>query len=556
MLAQKFQRKGAETQRRKGKIRGNIIHWFCVASLLLCVFALILFSLSCAIKPTDMRSLVPADSLVYLETNDLAGALQPIVDSKPFNEVAKSKPDFSALKGVQLAVAVTGFKADKDEVNEEQWIGRVTPRFVAIADTHAWNFQAAGFAEKKLGLFVEKIYDSQPTLEKTDKNGGKYFTWTSADGRKAYALLIDSLIFFGNDESAIEKCLAVKRGEADGIVKTNKVQSADPQTLASGYVSTDGIAQIANIVGIQLASESSEDSEIQSAIADIVPQILRKSITDINWTASKTDKGIEDKYLILIPTELANLFNETMAPSNDAYLSLLNFVPNGAPSLTLYNLKNPLEAWRSLLLAAQKQADPLMGAMIGELSGILFEPYGIRDPELFLSAINSTFVITKCDSDGENPAVIATTQNPSQVQRAMLDEMRPIKALRFHGGQSWKSDDNSLGAFFIENKIAIGDYDCVRRIDAEEMSELGEPMEREDGWLKQLRSENLPFISTGQDSGSTAHIAEMLAAKKSDASTTRSTYLTETRFTKTGIERKTTSDFGLIGSIIAQMAQE
>ena len=60
-----------------------------------------------------MRSLAPAETLVYLETNDLAAALQPIVDSKPFNEVAKSKPDFSALKGVQLAVAVTGFETPK-----------------------------------------------------------------------------------------------------------------------------------------------------------------------------------------------------------------------------------------------------------------------------------------------------------------------------------------------------------------------------------------------------------------------------------------------------------
>ena len=54
-----------------------------------------------------MRTLAPADALVYLEINDLAAALQPIIDSKPFNEVAKSKPDFSALKGVQLAVAIT-----------------------------------------------------------------------------------------------------------------------------------------------------------------------------------------------------------------------------------------------------------------------------------------------------------------------------------------------------------------------------------------------------------------------------------------------------------------
>src|SRR2546422_6495311 len=114
-------------------------------------------NLSCSSKPTDMRSLVPADTLVYLETNDLAAALQPIVDSKPFNEAAKSKPDFSALKGVQLAVAVTGFETKEEKLTDEHSIGRIQPHFVAVADTHAWNYQAVGFAEQKLGSFVEKI---------------------------------------------------------------------------------------------------------------------------------------------------------------------------------------------------------------------------------------------------------------------------------------------------------------------------------------------------------------------------------------------------------------
>ncbi|MEP6789459.1 MAG: hypothetical protein ABJB40_13555, partial [Acidobacteriota bacterium] len=272
---------------------------------------------SCGSKPTDLRTLVPAETLVYLETNDLAAALQPIVDSKPFNDVAKSKPDFSALRGVQLAVAVTGFETSEEKLTDEQSVGRVQPHFVAVADTHAWNFQAVGFAEKKLGSFVTEIYDSEPTLEKSDKNGGKYFTWAAKDGRKAYALVIDSLIYFGNDETAIDKCLAVKRGEADSIAKTGKAPVASQETLASGYVSTDGIAQIANIVGLKFASEAGEDSEVQSAIAGILPQLLRNSITEITWTATKTEQGIEDKYKVAMPPELAQVFSETFAAGPD-----------------------------------------------------------------------------------------------------------------------------------------------------------------------------------------------------------------------------------------------
>lgn len=248
-----------------------------------------------------MRTLVAAETLVYLETNDLAAALQPIVDSKPFTEVAKRKPDFSALKGVQLAVAVTGFETSEEKVNDEQSVGRIQPRFVAVADTHAWNYQAVAFAEQKLGSFVEDIYDSEPKLEKSDKHGGKYFVWTAPDGRKAYAVVIDSLIYFSNDESAIDKALAVRRGEADTIAKTNKIQPADAQTLASGYVSTDGVAQIAALIGVKFASESKEDSELQTAIVDVLPQLIRSSITDISWSAAKSEQGMEDKFVVEIP---------------------------------------------------------------------------------------------------------------------------------------------------------------------------------------------------------------------------------------------------------------
>jgi hypothetical protein len=235
-----------------------------------------------------MRSLVPADTLVYLETNDLAGALQPVVDSKPFKEVAKTTPDLSALKGVQLAVAVTGFETTEEKLTEEHSVGHVQPRFVAAADTHKWNFQALRFAEDKLDTFVEDVYDSEPTLEKSDKLGGKYFTWTAKDGRKAFALVIDSLIYFGNDESAIEKALAVRRGEADSIAQTGKVQPAAADTLASGYISTDGIAQIASIIGLKLAADVDEDADLRSAVVAVIPERIRNSVNEIRWTMRKT----------------------------------------------------------------------------------------------------------------------------------------------------------------------------------------------------------------------------------------------------------------------------
>lgn len=526
------------------------------AAFLAALLILSAFSSACSTKRADMRSLAPADTLIYLETNDLAGALQPIIDSKPFIDAATQRPDLSALSGVQLAIAITGFETKEERLTDEHSVGRVQPRFVAVADTHAWNYQAVAFAEQKLGGFVERIYDSPPTLVKANKSGGSYFTWTAKDGRKSFALVIDSLIYFGNDESAIDKCLAVRRGEADSLAKAGKVRPSQPGTLASGYIGSDGVAQISSVIGLKFASEAGEEAEVKSAISSILPLLLRNSVTEISWTAEKTDQGIVDSYMVTMPPELARVLNETMAPSDDPDRSLLNFVPDGAASVTAYNLKDPQVAWRSVLLAARKQTDPTVGKAISEFSSIFFVPYGIGDPEIFLSSVNHFLITVKCDAEGEKPAVIATSRNISQTERSMLKDLLPVKEKRSEDGEVRMTNDNDLTALLKGNRIAIGDSDCVGRINAEDIFMNGGPSVRDDVYLKQLRSSSAPITSLGSDTTSAGQIAEVVATKRSDSVIRPSAYFTETRFTGTGMERKTTSDFGFVGWIIAQLSED
>lgn len=516
--------------------------------MFICANLWLIFFSACTSKPTDMRTLVPAETLVYLETDDLAAALQPIVDAKPFTEVAKSKPDFSALKGVQLAVAVTGFETTEEKLTDEHSVGRVQPRFVAVADTHAWNFQAVKFAELKLGSLVAEIYDSEPTLEKTDKNGGKYFTWTAKDGRKAYALVIDSLIYFGNDQTAIDKCLAVKRGESDSIAKTGKVQTASLETIASGYVSTDGIAQIANLIGLKYASETSEDSEVQSAIAGILPQLLRNSITEITWTAIKTEQGIEDKYVITTKPDIAQVFNETLAPGGEAESILFAHLTD-VPSVTRYDLKDPQTAWRSVLLVFQKQVDPIAAKIINQLSGVLFEPYGIRNPDMFLSGVDSNILTATIDDE---PFVIATMGDEQKVKKSVDPDLRSDKAPTDEGVTFWRTEGNEIGAAFDKNLVILGSVVGVGSgFRHGKFSMVTPPKEI----LERLVRSKSPITTIGTDLETAVLILNVLSQRERDDTKMNPTfYLTETRFTKSGIDRRTTSDFGLIGSIIAQLA--
>ena len=511
-----------------------------------CLFTFALF-LSCSSKPTDLRTLVPAETLVYLETNDLAAALQPIVDSKPFNEVAKSKPDLSALKGVQLAIAVTGFETSEEKLTDEHSVGRVQPHFVAVADTHAWQFQTVRFAEQKLGSFVAEMYDSEPTLEKSEKGGGHYLVWTAKDGRKAFAVVSRSLIYFSNDETAIEKCLAVGRGEADSIAKTGKVQNASQETLASGYVSTDGIAQIANIVGLKFASEAGEDSEVQSAIAGILPQLLRNSITEISWTATKTDEGIEDKYVVGMPADMANVFNETMAPAEGCEARRFDRLPDDVANATCYNFRNIQVAWRSLLLAGQKQFDPAIAKAIVPFTQLLFEPYGIKDPEKFFAAGNSRPVTANFSMEGDSPLVISSYIDEGKMYESLSADV--VKMLKDGSGLNANGD---VAAFQIDVIYIGGDPDAVKRLDPR----IKEAKPSLASTITRNFDKNAVAVTVGHELNSEYSSLINLLAMPSDASPQRMSYFTETRFTKTGMERRTVSDFGLIGSIIAQLAQD
>jgi hypothetical protein len=266
-------------------------------SLCFCVSGL---SLSCGSKPTDLRTLVPADTLVYLETNDLGAALQPTV-----------KNDVATLKGVQLAIAVTGIGSSEEKLNADQSNAQVKPKFVAVADTHTWHFYAVRFAEEQLGAFLEKTYGSKPTIEEPDHpGGGRDIIWTAADGRKAYAFVIGSIVYFSNDRESLDKALAIRSGTAS-LASTGKVAGSASDVLASGYASTQGVAQIADVLGLNVAASAGDDTEVRSAVVAILPQLMREMVSEISWSAKRTDSGVTDSYDIRMPDSVVSALKDT-----------------------------------------------------------------------------------------------------------------------------------------------------------------------------------------------------------------------------------------------------
>jgi len=519
------------------------------------VFAFLLFTFyfftSCGSKPTDLRTIIPADSLIYLESDDLGAVINAITERPAFREAAQGIPNLSALNGVKLAVAVTGFETKEQAVTEENSVLNFTPRFVAVLETNAWNYQAIKFTEEKLGSFIDDVYGGEVLLETSDRHDGKYFVWTAEDGRKAYGLVQGSVVYFGNDESSIEKSLAVKRGEVESISNNPKVTRGD--RLAFGYVSPDGVAQIANIAGLSLAKQSSEEGEVQSFVAGVLPEILRNSLKEATWTATKSDEGIVDSFTISMNPEVAAVLNETLIPSRKPAIELPQLVLEDAVSVTRYHLQDPQVAWRSLVLSAGKTTDPASGSLIVNFSDGLFEPYGIEDPEKFLRSVEPELFTVRFDEGGENVVVVAKVKDLATFEQSIANELRTAKAVAESADLTVKksADGELMLATKPSGVIYLGDTGSVEKLVRAPVGTGYKQL-----YAKRMFESDALSATTGADKAAAAKIVSLFAEAKGGDTAADSRFLTETRFSKNGIERRTVSDFGVIGWIASQLAND
>lgn len=506
------------------------------------------FSLSACRSPqkTDLRKFVPVETLVYLETNDVADTLKTLTASPAFQSLAANELDFSALKNIQTAVSVTGF-----ETIEENSVLNLKPQFVVVIETHAWHWQAVSLTENQIDKFVRKTFDETAKLEKNDKNDGVFYIWTANDNRQVFAFVRQSLIYFGNDSAALEKCAAVRNGEAESLARNESFSRAYTENnLAFGYISTNGIRKISDLAGVSVAVNAAETDDGKSFIAKVLPQVLQNTTEEIVWTANRSAGGIKDVFAVRLKPAMNSDLKEILHSDTDSNINFIEFLPPDVLSATRYHLKNPLIAWRGLLLTTAQNTDALSGNILLKFSDNLLELYGISDAKTFLSAIDSPVMTVQFDAENDKSVSIAAIKDFENLKTSISKEFNfKSPSEKQFGSEIWFSSDKILAAAFIENTIVLGDSESVLnclRVKESSDSEVKNP-----AFARFAESRNLA-ATFGKDVDSAAKVVNILGNLKNENRKPATFFTTETRLTEYGFERVTVSDFGLIGVILGK----
>lgn len=503
----------------------------------------------------DLAASAPADTLFYIETRDLGESLGAMTSARAFRDAAQTVPDLSALDGMQVAVAVTGFEASEERLNEDASEAAFRPIFVAIAETPFWGWQTRSFTENKLGAFVRGLYGEDTKSETAPYDGGLKFAWRAADGRSAFAFVRASRIFFTNDETALAKCLAVERREEDSLAGNNAIRalrSANGNAVGLGYLSPDGVAQLSAVAGISAAVMFSDNELARSFVARVLPQVVRGTVKDVSWVASKSESGIEDRFEFTMSAAAARALAASAKTGDGESSEIDAFVSEDAQTVTRYDFADSDVAWKTVLEITASATDSFSGKMLEQFAGGLLGSYGVADPALFLKSVRGPMLTARFDADGEESVAVVTHKNAEDLKRGLIgfDFKKPAQG-RF-GAEVWTSDDGDVAVAFLSGRAVMGNAERVLK--CLEAREQGRDLSRR-ALYESFAGARAATVTLGREDEAAERVIETLSGKRDVNMKISTNFLTETRFTDRGVERRTVSPFGFLGTIVGQFAR-
>jgi hypothetical protein len=542
-------------------------------------------------RKVDMTAYVPADSLIYLEANDLPDIATGLISTDAWKALAPPagiRSDFGyigwlsrlaswtgigpadavVLSRAQIAVTVLGF--DAADAGDTL---KIKPRYAVVAETQTGESRTQYAIEKRVGEFARRAY-GEPRVEQKEADGVKFTTWIAPDGeRRIIAAVTGSVAIIGNDESAVQACLAVHRNERPSLKDNAQLAElrgrvGGSDALAFGYVSSEGAARLLEIAATAYAGQISSDPRAQSAAASLLPQLAKKILGSAAWSAHVSQGTIEDRYFLSLQNDLASRLQTALATAQNNTSTASELLPSDTYSLSRYNYQNPADAWHGVNTAVTSQFDTLGAILISRLLDASLKPYGIEEPDNFLRAIGSEIVTARLTDSGSATVTIVEVRDEKPLRDFVAKRLgaKPRSETIGDAVMLVSNNEKHDAASFVGQHLILGKAEevrnCLQARAAKQTLAAADNFRRTMQLIDPSKPANV--ITYTEDHAPARTFIMAIASQRGigekplneselESALGQLRYaVTKTQLIDRGFERRTSSAFGMFGTLAAQ----
>jgi hypothetical protein len=538
--------------------------------LLIAVVVLLIIALALAWwsrpRKVDMAQYAPAESLVYLECNDLPAVANGITSTETWTQLASSMGLNSGQPGrwlstlaslgigpaesvifarAQVAVVLISLDATEQDTTLS-----IKPEGALIIETHTAGWRVKSAAEKALQNFAEKTY-GKVSLSRYHEDAD-YLEWTPAAGtRKIVAAIDNSLVVVGNNKRSVQTCLETKRGQRKSIANESSLaemrrKAAASSALTFGYVSQGNATKLLSWAAPIMFGRGPGDSTLTQVLSKSAAKVLGA----IGWSSRAQNGGIEDRFFVsLEPSTVSSLQPAfSIGPANNAFWSS---IPRDIESITIYGAQNPASAWQALQTVSSR-FDALSAVVFNSVLKASLLPYGIEDPTKFVGAVGPEVATVKLSQNSNGSVLVARA-----IDRKTLEQMFPLQEndIRYN-----KISDQKFAAVFLNDYFVAGSPENVRIFI--EASKHGSTVRSTNSITRFAPESSSAIITYAKDVERVRAFMSAIAslqgkARAASLNEEKLPYATtETQLTDEGIERRTQSAFGQFSTLISLLRRE
>jgi len=433
----------------------------------------------------DLASWAPADSLAFVEINDLTAVTGGIEETKAwkvFGPLLGSPSNLAPNRwGIRLArwtgigsadallfaraqVAVVLNGAEGSESGSTLVI---KPLLTFIIETHTSQWRMRAAVERHLEDIARKNFGN-PVVVRKQMQGVDLQEWQSEDAsRKIVVAFVNTTVIVANDESSVLHSIEASAGRRGTLRDGSDLQDIRRATESSnaaafGFVSQSGVKSLlqAYILNVENRKGVSDDSLTKARLfADTFGGLVKH----LGWASKFIDGAVEDHCYVGLANGVTDKLGASMLPDRGPELTELSFVPPDIHSFSIYRFHDSASVWTDVNAVVSSHAD-LLGAIAARpRMKNLLKAYGIDDPDAFTRGVGTRIQTIRFEED--SPAVlIADVFDRPALEKSVKERLGKNPRLEKMGDADLLvSSIDNWTAGFVGNNFLIGPGEDVRR---------------------------------------------------------------------------------------------